>query len=78
MPAAAGESGIDLDRPLLTTEVLHSIRDVRNGALQVIRVIGDSMADLLLDGYKGFWSTRDCRTRGSATWSPCTSEAKAA
>ena len=52
MPAAAGKGGIELDRPLLTTEVLHSIRDVRNGALQVIRVIGDSMADLLLDGYK--------------------------
>lgn len=57
-PMAAGGSGIEADRPLLTTEVLHSIRDVRNGALQVIRVIGDSMADLLLDGYKVLVDTR--------------------
>jgi len=55
---AAGRSGIEADRPLLTTEVLHSIRDVRNGALQVVRVIGDSMADLLLDGYKVLVDTR--------------------
>jgi hypothetical protein len=58
MPASAGKGGIEPDRPLLTTEVLHSIRDVRNGALQVIRVIGDSMADLLLDGYKVLVDTR--------------------
>lgn len=58
MPAAAGPAGIEGDRPLLTTEVLHSIRDVRNGALQVIRVIGDSMSDLLLDGYKVLVDTR--------------------
>ncbi len=58
MPAAAGPAGIEDDRPLLTTEVLHSIRDVRHGALQVIRVIGDSMSDLLLDGYKVLVDTR--------------------
>lgn len=58
MPYVAGKGGIEPDRPLLTTEVLHSIRDVRNGALQVIRVIGDSMADLLLDGYKVIVDTR--------------------
>jgi phage repressor protein C with HTH and peptisase S24 domain len=58
MPAAAGKTGVEEDRPLLTTEVLHSIRDVRNGALQVIRVIGDSMSDLLLDGYKVLVDTR--------------------
>ena len=58
MPAAAGSAGIEEDRPLLTTEVLHSIRDIRNGALQVIRVIGDSMSDLLLDGYKVLVDTR--------------------
>lgn len=58
MPMAAGESGLDPDRPFLTTEVLHSIRDVRNGALQVVKVIGDSMADLLLDGYKVLVDTR--------------------
>ncbi|HKO59266.1 MAG TPA: S24 family peptidase [Thermoanaerobaculia bacterium] len=58
MPAAAGSSGIEADRPLLTTEVLHSIRDVRNGALQVIRVIGDSMADFFQSGYKVLVDTR--------------------
>lgn len=55
---AAGEGGFEGDRPLLTTDVLHSIRDVRNGALQVIKVIGDSMADRLLDGYKVLVDTR--------------------
>ena len=58
MPAAAGPSGIEADHPLLTTEGLHSIRDVRSAALQVIHVIGDSMADLLLDGYKVLIDTR--------------------
>ncbi|HEY0156160.1 MAG TPA: S24 family peptidase [Thermoanaerobaculia bacterium] len=57
-PMAAGPAGIDGDRPLMTTDVLHSIRDVRNGALQVIKVIGDSMADLLQDGYKVLVDTR--------------------
>ena len=57
-PMAAGASGIEADRPLLTTEVLHSIRDVRSGALQVVRVIGDSMADLFHDGYKILVDTR--------------------
>lgn len=57
-PMAAGTGGIEADRPLLTTDVLHSIRDVRNGALQVIKVIGDSMADLLHDGYKVLVDTR--------------------
>lgn len=58
MPMAAGKAGIEIDRPLLTTEVLHSIRDVRHGALQVVKVIGNSMADLLLDGYKIIVDTR--------------------
>ena len=57
-PMAAGTGGIEADRPMLTTDVLHSIRDVRNGALQVIKVIGDSMADLLHDGYKVLVDTR--------------------
>ncbi len=58
VPNAAGQSGIGGDWPLLTTDVLHSIRDVRNGALQVVKVIGDSMADLLQDGYKILVDTR--------------------
>jgi phage repressor protein C with HTH and peptisase S24 domain len=58
MSMAAGAGGVEPDQPLLTTEVLHSIRDVRNGALQVVKVIGDSMADLLQDGYKVLVDTR--------------------
>jgi hypothetical protein len=49
--AAAG-SGIEADRDTETTEVLHSIRDVYNGQLRVIRVIGESMSPVLHDGDK--------------------------
>jgi transcriptional regulator with XRE-family HTH domain len=49
---AAGPRGIESDSPLSTAQVIHSIRDVRNALLQVVRVIGDSMADVLRDGYK--------------------------
>jgi hypothetical protein len=35
-----------------TTEVLHSIRDVYNGQLRVIRVNGESMSPVLHDGDK--------------------------
>jgi hypothetical protein len=49
--AAAG-SGIEADRDTETTEVLHSIRDVYNGQLRVIRVHGESMSPMLHDGDK--------------------------
>lgn len=49
---AAGPRGILSDSPLSTAQVIHSIRDVRNALLQVVRVIGDSMADVLQHGYK--------------------------
>jgi Peptidase S24-like len=49
--AAAG-SGVEADRDTETTEVLHSIRDVYNGKLRVIKVHGDSMSPLLRDGDK--------------------------
>lgn len=49
--AAAG-SGIEADRDTETTEVLHSIRDVYNGQLRVIRVNGESMSPVLHDGDK--------------------------
>jgi len=49
--AAAG-SGIEADRDTETTEVLHSIRDVYNGQLRVIRVNGESMSPALHDGDK--------------------------
>ncbi|MCU1350746.1 MAG: hypothetical protein JWO56_3776 [Acidobacteria bacterium] len=51
-PVAAGPRGIESDSPLSTAQVIHSIRDVRNALLQVVRVIGDSMSDVLRDGYK--------------------------
>jgi transcriptional regulator with XRE-family HTH domain len=51
-PVAAGPHGIENDWPLSTAQVIHSIRDVRNALLQVVRVIGDSMSDVLRDGYK--------------------------
>jgi SOS-response transcriptional repressor LexA len=49
--AAAG-GGIEADSDTQVTEVLHSIRDVYNGQLRVIRVIGDSMLPVLRDGDK--------------------------
>jgi hypothetical protein len=49
--AAAG-TGIEDDRDTETTEVLHSIRDVYNGQLRVIKVHGDSMLPVLHDGDK--------------------------
>ena len=49
--AAAG-TGVEADRDTETTEVLHSIQDVYNGQLRVIRVIGDSMSPVLRDGDK--------------------------
>lgn len=54
---AAG-SGIEADRDTETSEVLHSIRDVYNGQLRVIRVKGDSMAPLLRDGDKVVFDVR--------------------
>ncbi|HET8797236.1 MAG TPA: S24 family peptidase [Thermoanaerobaculia bacterium] len=50
--AAAAGSGIEADRDTEITEVLHSIRDVYNGQLRVIKVIGDSMLPVLHDGDK--------------------------
>ena len=51
MKAAAG-SGVEADRDTETTEVLHSIRDVYNLQLRVIRVNGESMSPVLHDGDK--------------------------
>lgn len=48
---AAGE-GLEADRDVETTEVLHSIRDVYTGDLRIIRVIGNSMSPVLRDGDK--------------------------
>lgn len=55
--AAAG-TGIEADSDTETTEVLHSIRDVYNGQLRVIKVIGDSMAPVLRNDDKVTVDTR--------------------
>jgi hypothetical protein len=55
--AAAG-IGIEADRDTEMTEVLHSIRDVYNGQLRVIRVNGESMFPVLHDGDKVTFDTR--------------------
>jgi len=55
--AAAG-SGVEADRDTETTEVLHSIRDVYNAKLRVIRVKGESMSPVLHDGDKVTFDTR--------------------
>ena len=47
LPAAAGPVGIDADFPFQTAQMLHSVRDAHNNLIQVIRVIGESMADVL-------------------------------
>ncbi|HJQ37483.1 MAG TPA: S24 family peptidase [Thermoanaerobaculia bacterium] len=55
--AAAGR-GIESDWEGEMTEVLHSIRDVYNGELRVIRVIGESMTPVLRSGDKIVVDTR--------------------
>jgi transcriptional regulator with XRE-family HTH domain len=49
--AVAGKKGGGMF-PLATAEILHSIRDAHNGLMQVIRIIGNSMSEVLRDGYK--------------------------
>lgn len=56
MGAAGG--GIEAGSSSETTEVLHSIRDVYNGELRVIRVIGESMAPVLRHDDKIIIDTR--------------------
>jgi len=48
----AGPTGFEEDLSLRTTDILHSIREVRTGRVQVVRVVGDSMADVLKNGWK--------------------------
>lgn len=52
VPAAAGPAGIEVGVELTTTQVLHSIREVWDARLQVLRIIGDSMSPELQDGWK--------------------------
>ncbi|HEX8152358.1 MAG TPA: S24 family peptidase [Thermoanaerobaculia bacterium] len=48
---------------LMITHALHAIREVREGALQVVRVRGDSMAGYLRDGTRILIDTRLRRPR---------------
>ena len=52
VPAAAGAAGADPDVELTTTQVLHSVREVWDARMQVLRVLGDSMAPELQNGWK--------------------------
>jgi hypothetical protein len=52
LSAAAGNAGAEQDAPLGTAQILHSVREVWDARLQVIRVIGDSMAPELRHGWK--------------------------
>jgi hypothetical protein len=52
LPAAAGETGAGADFELSKTQVLHSVREIWDSRLQVVRVIGDSMAPELRNGWK--------------------------
>lgn len=60
VPQADAAAGAGAAEPseLMMTHVLHSIREVREGRLQVIRVRGHSMADYLRDGDKILIDTR--------------------
>jgi phage repressor protein C with HTH and peptisase S24 domain len=50
--ASAGPSGSEPELTLDSAQILHSVREVWDSRLQVIRVIGDSMAPELRHGWK--------------------------
>lgn len=52
LPAAAGDAGAEPDLSLGSAQILHSIREVWDARLQVLRVIGDSMTPDLRHGWK--------------------------
>jgi hypothetical protein len=52
LSAAAGKSGAEPELTLATAQILHSVREVWDARLQVVRVIGDSMAPELRHGWK--------------------------
>jgi hypothetical protein len=61
VPAAAGETGAGTDIDFTETQVLHSVREVWDSRLQVVRVIGDSMAPELRDGWKVLVDTQQTK-----------------
>lgn len=52
LAAAAGTSGVEPEVTLASAQILHSVREVWDSRMQVIRVIGDSMAPELCHGWK--------------------------
>lgn len=52
LTASAGKSGSEPELTLSSTQILHSVREVWDARLQVVRVIGDSMAPELRHGWK--------------------------
>jgi hypothetical protein len=49
---AAGKGGADPDVMLTTAQVLHSVRELWDDKLLVVRILGDSMSERLQDGWK--------------------------
>jgi hypothetical protein len=66
LPAAAGETGAGPDFEMSKTQVLHSVREVWDSRLQVVRVIGDSMAPELRNGWKVLVDTEQIKPADGA------------
>jgi hypothetical protein len=52
LPASAGNGGAEPDLTLTSAQILHSVREVWDSRLQVVRVIGESMSPELRHGWK--------------------------
>ena len=52
LSASAGKSGSEPELTLASAQILHSVREVWDSRLQVVRVIGESMAPELRHGWK--------------------------
>jgi transcriptional regulator with XRE-family HTH domain len=52
LTASAGRTGSEPERTLSSAQILHSVQEVWDARLQVIRVIGDSMTPDLRHGWK--------------------------
>jgi hypothetical protein len=52
LTASAGNTGVEPEVTLASAQILHSVQEVWDSRLQVVRVIGDSMTPDLLHGWK--------------------------
>lgn len=66
LPAMAGNTGAEPELALTTAQILHSVREVWDSRLQVLRVIGDSMAPELLHGWKVLVDTQQTQPADGA------------